>query len=331
MRLARRFAILAALASFTAVAQNPPKDPKPQDAKKDPDRIGSRDVSKGLNWYSIQKESALGKFLAAQVARDSRLVEDPVITEYVNRIAQNLSRNSDSKFPLTVKVIDDESINALSLPGGYFFVNTGLMLAADNEAELAGGMAHEIAHIAARHGTRQATRQDVAQMATIPLIFVGGWAGAGAQQASGVLTPFTLLQFGRAFETEADLLGLEYLYKAGYDPNGMADIFEKIQALEVRQPNRVSKLFQTHPPAGERIAAIQKNIQKLLKARPRYVVNTSEFNDVKARIVELEKGRKDGIPYPDRPTLRKAPEQKLADSVKSAAPRQRRTFGGTIL
>lgn len=316
MRYAPSLAIFAAAMCVTAVAQDP---------KKDPDRIGSRDVSKGLNWYSVQKETELGKMLAAEVMRSSKVVDDPVVSEYVNRVGQNLARNSDSKFPLTVHVIEDDSINAMSLPGGYFFVNTGLILAADNEAQLAGGMAHEIAHIAARHATRQATRAQIAQMGTIPLIFMGGWAGYGTRQAAGILVPMTMLQFGREFEREADLLGLEYLYKSGYDPNGMVEIFEKIDALS-SQPGRVSKLFQNHPPTGDRIVTVQKDIQDLLKAQPQYVVNTSEFDDVKARLAMLENRRKTDVPNPSRPTLKRAPEQKMAGLAKFPTPAGVRPF-----
>ena len=306
-----RFAglLLAGLAALSA--QDSPKD-----KKKDPEQIGNRDVSKGINFYSVQKEIALGKVLAQQVRQSSKIIDDPVITEYVNRVAQNLARNSDVKVPLITAVIQDDSVNALSLPGGYFFVNTGLIETAETEAELAGGMAHEIAHIAARHGTRQASRAELAQMATVPLIFVGGWAGYGARQAAGPLTAMTLLQFGQAFENEADMLGLQYLYKSGYDPEGMVDIFEKIDALQRRQPGRVSKLFSTHPPTGDRIVKVQKDIEEFLKSQPQYVVTTSEFNDVKARVLALDRGWKDGAPYPNRPTLRRAPE-KLAEWAKS--------------
>jgi len=275
------------------------------DAKKDPDRIGSRDVSKGVNWYSIPKELALGKQLAAQVARNSILIDDPVITEYVNRLAQNLARNSDTKFPITTQVIQDDSINALSLPGGFFFVNTGLVLAAANESELAGAMAHEIAHIAARHGTRTATRGQIAQLSTIPLIFIGGWPGVGASQAANAAIPIGLLQFSKAFESEADLLGLEYLYKSGYDPEGMVDIFEKIEALEQKQPGRVAKIFMDHPATGDRIVKVQQDIQELLKAQPQYVVNTSEFDRVKARLQALENRRRNQPASPNKPTLRR--------------------------
>jgi predicted Zn-dependent protease len=302
MRLVRPALVFAAAISISAFAQDP---------KRDPDQIGSRDVAKGLNWYSIEKEEALGKAMADQVMRSARMVTDPVVSEYVNRIGQNLARNSDSKFPLTIHVIEDESINAMSLPGGFFFVNTGLILEAATEAELAGGMAHEIAHIAARHTTRKATRQQIAQMATVPLIFMGGWVGYGTRQGGGVLTPLALLQFDRPFETEADMLGLQYLYKSGYDPNGMVDILEKIYALNASQPGRVSQIFQTHPASGERIVAAQKDIQELLQSRPQYVVTTSEFNEVQARLRTILAPRKRDAPSLYPPTLRRA-DPKLA-------------------
>src|SRR6202790_572604 len=175
------------------------------DPKKDPDQIGSRDVSGKVNFYSLEKEIALGKQLAQDVERQAKIINDPVIAEYVNRVGQNLVRNSDAKVPFTIKVVDSEDVNAFALPGGFFFVYSGLILKADSEAELAGVMAHEIAHVAARHGTRQATRGEIANLATIPLIFAGGgWATYGIYQASRVLVPPGLLQFSRGFESEAD-------------------------------------------------------------------------------------------------------------------------------
>src|SRR6202043_3939268 len=201
---------------------------------------------------------------------------------------------------------DSEEVNAFALPGGDFFVNSGLILKADNEAELAGVMAHEIAHVAARHGTRQATRGEIAQLATIPLIFAGGgWATYGIYQASNVLVPIGFLKFSRGFESEADMLGLEYMYKAGYDPTAFVDFFEKIETLEKRKPGTMAKVFSTHPMTDDRIKAAQEEIQKDLAPKPEYVVSTSEFNDVKARLAMLHGRRKlNTNSDPSRPTLR---------------------------
>jgi predicted Zn-dependent protease len=275
--------------------------------EKDPDEIGNRDVGKGVNWYSIEKEIGLGKQLAQDVERQAKIIDDPIIAEYVNRVGQNLVRNSDAKVPFTIKVIDSEDVNAFALPGGFFFVNSGLILKADNEAELAGVMSHEIAHVAARHGTRQATRGQIANLATIPLIFMGGWAGYGIRQGASILIPMGFLQFSRAFESEADMLGLEYMYKAGYDPTAFVDFFEKIQSLEKKKPGTMAKVFSTHPLTDDRIKAAQKNIQEILKAKPEYVVTTSEFNDVKARLYALHNRRKVDDKDVNKPRLRRTP------------------------
>ena len=279
------------------------------DKKNDPDEIGNRDVGKGVNFYSLEKEIAIGKQLAQEVERQAKIVDDPVIAEYVNRVGQNLVRNSDAKVPFTIKVLDSEEVNAFALPGGYFFVNSGLILRADSESELAGVMAHEIAHVAARHGTRQATRGELINIATIPLLFMGGWAGYAIRQGAGLAIPMGFLAFTRGMEREADYLGLQYMYKAGYDPTSFVDFFEKIQTMEKKKPGSVAKVFSTHPMTDDRIAASQKEIQKILVSKPEYVVNTSEFNDVKARLYSLhnrrtlDKGKDD----PSRPTLRRSP------------------------
>src|SRR5205814_3415380 len=229
------------------------------------------------------------------------------IAEYVNRVGQNLVRNSDAKVPFTIKVLDAEEINAFALPGGFFFVNTGVLLNADTEAELAGVMAHEIAHVAARHGTRQATRGTIINYASIPLIFMGGWTGYAIRQGAGLAIPLGFLTFSRGFEKEADFLGLQYLYKSGYDPTAFVDFFEKIQSLEKKKPGTVSKVFATHPMSDDRIKSAQDEIQKILAPKPEYVVNTSEFNDVKARLAMMHNKRKVDTEDPSRPRLRRAP------------------------
>jgi beta-barrel assembly-enhancing protease len=293
----------------TAAKKPADKPKKPKGKKEDVDAIGDRDVGKGLNWYSLEREIGMGKQLANDIERQAKIVDDPVISEYVNRVGQNLVRNSDCKVPVTIKVIDTDEPNAMALPGGFFFVNTGLITLAENEAEVAGVMGHEIAHIAARHGTKQATRGQVVNLATIPLIFMGGWTGYGIRQGLSLLIPLGFLQFSRTFESEADLLGLEYMYKAGYDPNGFIDFFERLQALDKRKPGAISKLFRSHPPTDDRIKTAQTNIARLLKERPEYVVTTSEFDSVKNRISMLESRRRvaDAKEDANRPKLRKAP------------------------
>ena len=274
-----------------------PADPskvKHDGGKNDVDAIGNRKVGgRGLgNWYSVEGEIRMGKQYAQQVESGSKIITDPVIAEYVNRIGQNLVRNSDAQVPFTIKVVDSDEINAFALPGGFFYVNTGLILAADEEAELAGVMAHEIAHVAARHGTRQMTRSQWANIGTLPLIFMGGGIGYAVRAAAGFGLPLTFLSFQRGFESEADYLGLQYMYKTGYDPNAFISFFEKIQAQEKRKPGTLAKAFASHPQTPDRIEASQKEIATILPARPQYLVTTSEFDDVKARLAQLENRRK---------------------------------------
>lgn len=287
-----------------AKADKPESDEK---KRKDPDAIGDRAVGSGVNFYSLDKEIALGKQLAQEVERQAKVIDDPIIAEYVNRIGQNLVRNSDAKVPFTIKVLDTEEVNAFALPGGFFFVNSGLILKAESEAELAGVMAHEIAHVACRHGTKQATRGDLAQIATIPLIFMGGWTGYAIQQAAGLAIPMGFLAFSRGMEAEADYFGLQYMYKAGYDPTAFIDFFEKIETLEKKKPGSVAKVFSTHPMTDDRIKKSQDEIQTILAPKPEYVVNTSEFNDVKSRLAMMHNRRKITTDDPNRPRLRRAP------------------------
>jgi predicted Zn-dependent protease len=296
--------ILAAL-SWSGLAQNGKRNPKD-----DPEAIGNRNVGKGVNLYSLEKEIAMGRELAQQVERQAKVITDPLIAEYVNRVGQNLVRNSDAKVPFTIKVLDSEEVNAFALPGGFFFVNSGLILRAENEAELAGVMGHEIAHVAARHGTRSATKGGLAQigMLAAAIAIPYGWTGYGVQQVAGLAIPMGFLAFSRANEREADHLGLQYMYQAGYDPSAFVDFFEKIETLETRNPGSVSKVFMTHPMTDDRIKASQEEIQKDLNPKPEYVLNTSEFNEVKARLTVLHGRRKvDTDSDSNGPVLRRDP------------------------
>jgi predicted Zn-dependent protease len=277
-----------------------------KDKKKDPNEIGNRDVGKGINFYSIEKEIALGKQLAEEVRRQSKLVEDPIVGEYVNRLGQNLVRNSDATIPFTFQIVEGEQLNAFALPGGFVFVNTGLIEATETEAELAGAMAHEIAHVTARHITRQASRGKIVDAASLPLILLGGWTGYAVRQGAGLAIPLGFLTFSRGFESEADMLGLQYMYKAGYDPTASIDLFERMLSLEKRKPGIIAKVFNTHPMTGDRIAKTQKNIDEMLPARTEFVVTTSEFNEVRERLKSrYVRPTKDGDP--NRPRLRRAP------------------------
>ncbi|PYP84844.1 MAG: peptidase M48 [Candidatus Angelobacter sp. Gp1-AA117] len=283
------------------------KEPKPKHdgGKDDVDAIGNRKIG-GMDWYSIEKEVRWGKEYAQQVEQSMRMVQDPVVNEYVNRIGQNLVRNSDAKVPFTIKVVDSDEVNAFALPGGFFYVNSGLILAADEEAELAGVMAHEIAHVAARHYTRQATRGQLANLLTIPLIFVGGGAGYAARQLAGIGLPMTFLHFSRSFEAEADFYGLQYMYKAGYDPNAFVAFFEKLEAQEKKKPGTLAKAFSTHPQTPDRIQKSQEEIATILPAREQYIVSTSEFDQVKARLAAIENRHKvEDQKDSNKPTLRR--------------------------
>jgi predicted Zn-dependent protease len=305
---------LAGQASSTTDTATPATAPKEKHdgGKDDVTDIGNRKVGKGGklgNWYSLEKEIAMGKQYAAQVEQTAKMVQDPVVTEYVNRIGQNLVRNSDARVPFTIKVIDSDEVNAFALPGGFFYVNSGLILAADEEAELAGVMAHEIAHVAARHGTRQMTRFNWANLATIPLIFVGGGIGYAAQGIVSIGLPMAFMKFSRGFEAEADYLGLQYMYAAGYDPQAFIAFFEKIQAKEKKKPGTLAKAFASHPQTPERIAVSQKEINNVLPPRPQYIVTTSEFDEVKARLAALENKHKLVDDQKNRPTLRRTSAQ----------------------
>ena len=278
--------------------------------EEDVDAVGQRNIGgRGMgNWYSTNWEIGTGKQYSMEVEKSSHLVTDPVIVEYVNRIGQNLVKNSDAKVPFTIKVLDTDEINAMALPGGYFYVNSGLILACDSEDELAGVMAHEIAHVAAHHAAREMTKMNYMQIGSIPLMIFaqGSWTGYGIYELSQLAIPLTFLQFSREYEAEADYLGIQYMYRSGYDPQGMVSIFEKLDALEKHKPGAISRAFSDHPATPDRIADVEQEIATILPARPDYLVTTSEFDQVKARLARIQNKR--GIQNKkggNRPTLRR--------------------------
>jgi predicted Zn-dependent protease len=279
----------------------------------DVNAVGNRDIGgRGLgNWYSTDTEIKMGKTYADEIEKSSKFITDPVVDEYVNRIGQNIVKNSDCKVPFTIRVIDSDEINAFALPGGFFYVNSGLILNADEEAELAGVMAHETAHVCAHHAVREMTRLNYAQLGTIPLIFIGGWTGYGIYEAASIGVPITFMQFSREFESQADYLGVQYMYRAGYDPQAFITFFEKIQALEKRKPGAVAKVFADHPQTPDRILHTQEEIARILPPRDEYMVTTSEFDDVKARLARIENKRR------------------LTDNKGAAKPSLRRASTGT--
>jgi len=304
-------------AATNASSVNPDKvvDPGSQMTKvkpgsiEDVSAVGNRDIgARGIgNWYSVDTEIKMGKMYAEEIEKSTKFINDPVVLEYVNRIGQNIVKNSDCKVPFTIKIIDSDEINAMALPGGFFYVNSGLILNADEEAELAGVMAHETAHVCAHHAVREQTRMNYAQLSTIPLIFIGGWTGYGIYEAASLAVPMTFLKFSRDFEAQADYLGVQYMYRAGYDPQAFISFFEKVQALEKRKPGMVAKAFSDHPQTPDRILHSQEEIARILPARDEYTVTTSEFDDVKARLARIEnKRRLTDSKDTKKPSLRRA-------------------------
>jgi beta-barrel assembly-enhancing protease len=295
----------------TSAPKNSAKKSEPLAEDENPEMIGKRNINKlQVNFYSLDKEVAIGRQFAQEVDRSAKLVEDPIVVEYINKVGQNLVLHSDAKVPFTIKVIDADEINAFALPGGFFYVNKGLILAADNEAELAGPMAHEIAHVAARHGVEQASKGQIVNWASLPLIFMGGWGGFAVQQAASLAIPMGFLKFSRNAEYEADRLGVQYLWATGYDPHSMSTFFEKLQAQEKKKPGTMARIFSTHPMVGDRIEKVNALIARFPE-RSEYTINTSEFQQVKGRLIAFTNARatggRGGASEADskRPTLKK--------------------------
>jgi hypothetical protein len=283
--------------------------------------VGTRSIgARGMgNWYSTESEIKMGKQYADQIEKSTRFITDPVVTEYINRIGQNIVKNSDCKVPFTIKVIDTDEINAMALPGGFFYVNSGLILAADEEAELAGVMAHETAHVCAHHAAREMTRANYAQIGMVPLIIMTGysWTGYGIYEASQLLIPITFLEFSREFEAQADYLGVQYMYRAGYDPQAFVTFFEKIENLEKTKPGAVARVFENHPQTPDRIEHTEEEIATILPPRDQYLVTTSEFNDVKARLARIENKRRITDNKKGKPSLRRVSSNGSGDGTDS--------------
>ena len=301
----------------TAPAATPVKSNKPLSTKEDPNMIGKRNINTGIIAKmsgSTEKEVRLGRELAAEVDRQAKFVDDPTITEYVNRVGQNIVLHSDAKVPFTIKVIDSDEVNAFALPGGFFYVNKGLILAADNEAELAGVMAHEIAHVAARHAVENQTKGSLLEYAALAgSIFIGGIPGMIYQNTAGIGLLGIFMKFSRGAEEEADKLGVQYMYAAGYDPGAMATMFEKLEAKNKKKPGLIARAFATHPaPPDRRQSALA--LAARFPEHEEYVISSSEFQRVKGRLLRLSNARAstagaiaagDEGGAPGRPTLKR--------------------------
>jgi predicted Zn-dependent protease len=286
------------------------------DKKSDVGEIGNRKVAH-RSIISQEKEIAIGKQYSTEIERSAKLLSDPVVNEYVNRVAQNIARNSDLMIPLTVKVIDSPEINAFALPGGFLYVNSGLVMAADEEDQIAGVMAHEIAHVACRHWASQMTKATIAQYAMLPLIFIpmsyGVYYGVMEAYMNGV--PLAFLKFSRGSESEADYLGIQYMYKAGYDPNSYVAFFGKVVEQERRSPGSIPSVFADHPPTGDRIVKSEEEIKAILPKREQYLVSTSEFDDIKGRLQQVISNRKKQKGE-SGPTLRKREADKTTTQTQ---------------
>ena len=294
-------------------AQSRSRGQKPLDLKNDPTMIGKRDINKGnLAFYSVDKEVAIGRQLAAEIDQTSQLVTDTAVNEFVNRIGQNLVLHSDAKLPFTIKVIDEPEVNAFALPGGFLYINRGLLEAAENEAEVAGVLAHEIAHVTARHGIEQASKGELLNYASIPLLFLGGWGGYILQQVAGIAVPLTFLKFSRGAEREADRLGAQYMWATGYDPTALITFFEKLQRVQKSRPGAISKIFSTHPMTEDRIRDVQALIRQF-PDRGEYQINSSEYAGIRSRLTALSAASTgaggSGEGADGRPTLRRRPAE----------------------
>lgn len=254
----------------------------------DLDEIGRRDINKGSwNFWSPERELELGMQLAAEAERSAALLRDPVVTGYIAELSERIARNSDARYPVQIRVVDSNEINAFALPGGFFFINTGMILAAETEAELAAIIAHEVAHVAARHGTKQMTKARIWNLASLPLYFFGGPVAYAIQQGASLAVPLTFLKFSRNAEREADYLGLQYHYQSGYDPAAFVNVFERLKLAEKDEKGGIAKVFSSHPMTKDRVKAAERTIERVLPPKDEYVVNTSRHDQVREYLRRL--------------------------------------------
>jgi Peptidase family M48 len=243
----------------------------------------------GLNFFSPKQDVEIGRQSASQAERQLQILNDWNATSYIQSLGKSLASyapNNDPVYVYQFKIVNDEAINAFALPGGFIYVNRGAIAAADDEAQIAGVMAHEIGHVVMRHGTHQASR---AYLAQAPLAVAGGVLGGGAigsvmGAVGGLGMNVLFLKYSRDMESQADLVGTQILHDAGYNPRAMVEFFEKIQA---QSKGNASQFLSDHPNPGNRISNVQHEIEKLNGALPNPKENTPEFQTVKNDLANL--------------------------------------------
>ena len=302
------------------------------------DSIGNRNINGRVAWVfpnftSLEKEIQMGAQFAREFEQTARLLEDPLVVQYIDNLGQQLVKYSDARVPFIIKVVDSEEVNAFALPGGYFYINKGLILETDNESELAGVMAHEIAHVTARHATERMTKSQLLQFASIPAaIFIPGgyWVQEGIYQGLGLGMSLAVLGITRGSEDEADQLGTQYLWNSGYDPQAFISFFEKLQAKEKDKPGKFAGFWRTHPATDDRIAKVQEEIT-FLAVKDEYMISSSEYERVKNRLIQIDNNiLTSGVAGAEggskRPTLKRRTNKRGKDKEQPTLKKDRPTL-----
>ncbi len=241
-------------------------------------------INKGqFNIISISQEIKLGKQASKEVEKEMKVVNIPMVRDYINYLGNRLASHSDLKIAYHFGVIEDEEINAFSLPGGYVYVFTGLIDATENESELAGVIGHEIGHIASRHATELLSMQKGINIFASILFNVLGVRITGTQaQLANITATLGVLHYNRSQEKEADDLGLKYMMKAGYNPYSMITFFYKLKKIHKEKPNILTKILSTHPVTDERIERIKREIENMHINEEDFITNTPQFIRIKS-------------------------------------------------